>query len=106
MLQIQPDAVKTKMSSLLDKGRDVVPKATHANRFVPTNLGERLAFSHETSVTLISISRAFVNSPGNISGTMIPQVGGLSTDRRVTGDKIPHRVNVAENLSQWTRQTY
>jgi hypothetical protein len=81
MLQIQPDTVKTKMGSLLDKGRDIVPKATHANRFVPTNPGERLAFSHETSVTPISISRVIVNSSGNKSGTVIPDAGAVYCKR-------------------------
>ena len=78
MLQIQPDAVKTKVGSLLDKGRDVVPKATHANRFALTNFGERLAFSHETSVMSFSISRVFVNSPGNVSGTVSPKAEVMS----------------------------
>jgi hypothetical protein len=50
MLKIQPDTVKPEVGSLLDKSRDVMPKATHANRFALTNFGERLAFSHETSV--------------------------------------------------------
>ena len=81
MLQIQPDAVKTKVGSLLDKGRDVVPKATHANRFAPTNFGERLAFSHETSVMSFSISRVLVNSLGEKSGTGSSKAGFMSKGR-------------------------
>jgi hypothetical protein len=78
MLKIQPDTVKTEMGRLFDEGWDVMPKATHANRFAPTNFGERLAFSHETSVMSFSISRVFVNSPGNVSGTLSPKAGVMS----------------------------
>jgi hypothetical protein len=78
MFKVQPDTIETKVGRLLDKGRDVVPKTNHANRFALTNLGERLAFSHETSVMLFSISRVFVDGPGNKTGTVSPRAGVIS----------------------------
>ena len=47
MFQIQPDTIKPRFSSMLNKHGDIVPQAAHANRFTVSDLLERLAFSHE-----------------------------------------------------------
>jgi 2-keto-3-deoxy-L-rhamnonate aldolase RhmA len=46
MLQIQPDAVKTKVSRVFDECRDKMPQTAHADRFVVFQTGQSLAFSH------------------------------------------------------------
>ena len=49
VFKVQPDAVEAKVGCLLDKEGHVMSKATHPDRLVVTNPGERLTFSHSVN---------------------------------------------------------
>ena len=71
MLHIEPDAVETKMCSLLDEGGDVVPQATHSDELVLAKAGQSLAVSHRDRVQSTEGGRGGVVSERDIPDCLV-----------------------------------